>query len=88
MDRALYKIRIDNKVEYEEAIPAFDEFEFMCCERTISIEFKEKEVGLRKTEKCCVCGKVFDVVIEEYTNYDNTDYHTYEYLKKELEKDD
>ena len=88
MDRALYKVITGDKVEYVEAIPAFDEFEFMCCEQTISIDFEEKEVGLSKSEKCSVCGKLFEVTIEEYINKEDVDYHVYEYLKKELEKDD
>ena len=88
MDRGLYKIRIGNKVEYKEVIDTYDGFEFICCEQVISIDFKEKEVGLIKSEKCSVCGKIFEIIIEEYTNYEDTDYHAYEYLRKELEKDD
>ena len=88
MDRALYKIITDDKVEYEEVIGVYDGFEFMCCEQVISIDLKEKEVGLSKSKKCSECGKLFEVTIEEYINFDDVSYHAYEYLKKELEKDD
>ena len=88
MDRAVYKIRAGNKVKYEEVIPAFDRFKFMCCEQTISFDFEKKETDLIKTERCNKCGKTFEIKIEEYINYDDVDYHAYEYLKKELEKDD
>ena len=88
MDRALYKIRIGDKVKYEEVIPAVDFFNFTCCGQEVSISFEEKEAGLIKSKKCSECGKVFEVEIKEYMNYDDPEYHAYEYLKKELEKDD
>ena len=88
MDRAIFKIRVGEKQKYEEVIPAVDFFNFTCCRQEVSISFEEKEVSLCKTQKCSECGKEFEVTIEEYTNYDNADYHAYEYLKKELEKDD
>ena len=87
MDRVLYRIKIDDE-EYREVINVFDGFEFMCCEQVISFNFKTKEAGLIKNERCSKCGKTFEIEIEEYINYDDVDYHAYEYLKKELEKDD
>ena len=88
MDRALYEIRTGNKVEYEEAEPSYDSFDFICCRQVIEINFEEKEVGLSKNKRCSECGKMFEVTIEEYKNFDNTGYQFYEYIKKELEKDD
>lgn len=88
MDRALYKIRTGEKVKYEEAEPSYDSFDFICCRQVIEIDFEEKEAGLIKSKKCSECGKVFKVTIEEYINFDDAGYHAWEYLKKELEKDD
>ena len=88
MDRALYKIRTDDKIEYEEVEPSYDIFDFICCRQVIEIDFEEKEVGLSKSEKCSVCGKLFEITIEEYINFDDAEYHAWEYLKKKLEKSD
>ena len=54
MDRALFKIKIDDKVKYEEIINVFDGFEFMYCKQEIFFDFKEKEVGLSKNKRFCV----------------------------------
>ena len=88
MDRALYRIRIGDKEEYEEVIPAVDFFNFTCCGQEVSISFEEKEAGLVKSKRCSGCGKEFEVTIEEYINEDDVDYHAYEYLKKEAWEDE
>ena len=71
MTKVLYRIKNGEDEYLEEREPAANEFEFTCCEQSISFTFTfdNKDAWLTKTEKCCKCGKTFAVKVEGYVDY-------------------